>query len=48
MNILEIANQLRELAEERARETGRPLQEVWNEVVKELENIFKNEEKKYQ
>lgn len=47
MNILEISDQLRALAEERARETGKSLQEVWNEAVKELECIFKNEENKY-
>ena len=48
MNILEIADQLRKLAEERARETGKSLQEVWNEAVRELDDIFKNEENKYQ
>jgi len=47
MNILEIADQLRKLAEERARETGKSLQEVWNETVRELDDIFKNEENKY-
>ncbi|CEP45564.1 Uncharacterised protein [[Clostridium] sordellii] len=47
MNILEIADQLRKLAEERARETGKSLQEVWNEAVRELDDIFKNEENKY-
>lgn len=47
MNILEIAEQLRSLAEERARKTGKSLQEVWNEAVKELDDIFKNEENKY-
>lgn len=47
MNILEVANQLREVAEKRAKETGRSTQEVWNEAVKELNNIFKNEENKY-
>ena len=47
MNILEIADQLRKLAEERARGTGKSLQEVWNEAVRELDDIFKNEENKY-
>ena len=48
MNILEIADQLRKLVEERARETGKSSQEVWDEAVKELDNMFKNEENKYQ
>ncbi|CEK40056.1 hypothetical protein [Paraclostridium sordellii] len=48
MNILEIANQLRELAEERTRETGKSFQEVWNEAVRELDDIFKNKENKSQ
>ena len=48
MNILEIADELRGLAEERARETGRSSQEVWNESVRELDNIFKNKENKSQ
>lgn len=47
MNILEIADQLRALAEKRAIESGRSSQEVWNEAVKELDNIFKMEEEKF-
>ena len=42
MSILEIAEQLREIAERKSKETGKPVQEVWEEAVKELDSLYKD------
>lgn len=47
MNILDISEKLRELAEKKSKENGQTIQEAWKEAVKELDNIFKNEDMKY-
>lgn len=47
MGILEIAEALREIAENKAKETGKTVQEVWEESVKELNRIYKENDEKY-
>ena len=41
MSILEIAEELRKIAEIKSKETGKSIQEVWEESVKELDRIYK-------
>ncbi len=44
MSILEIAEQLREIAERKSKETGKTVQEVWEEAVKELDSLYREKE----
>ena len=41
MSILEVAEELRKIAEIKSKETGKSIQEVWEESVKELDRIYK-------
>ena len=41
MGILELAEELREIAERKSKESGKSIQEVWEEAVKELDRIYK-------
>ena len=41
MSILEIAEELRKIVEIKSKETGKSIQEVWEESVKELDRIYK-------
>lgn len=41
MSILEVAEELRKIAEIKSKETGKSIQEVWDESVKELDRIYK-------
>ena len=44
MSILEVAEELRKIAEIKSKETGKSIQEVWEESVKELDRIYKERE----
>lgn len=44
MGLLDAAEQLRKIAEKKAKEKGVSVQEVWCEAVKELDSIFKKSE----
>ena len=46
MGILEIAEELRNIAERKSKETGKPVQDVWEEAVKELDRIYKEYDNK--
>ncbi|MGX4601678.1 hypothetical protein [Faecalimicrobium sp. JNUCC 81] len=45
MGLLKVAEQLKKIAEEKAKEKGVSIQEAWIEAVKELDNIYKENEK---
>lgn len=46
MSILEMAEQLREIAERKSRETGKSISEVWEEAIKELDKLYQENEDK--
>lgn len=47
MGILEIAEELRKIAENKAKETSKTVQEVWEESVKELNRLYKENDNQY-
>lgn len=45
MSILEIAEELRKIAEKKAKETGLTVQEVWSDSIKELDDFLEKKKK---
>ena len=45
MSILEIAEELRKIAEKKSEETGLTIQEIWSDAVKELNELYEKRER---